>query len=106
MGQVVANPLRHGARFGGTNLRQDQSELVTAEARGGVDVATARAQNVGKPAKRSVAYDMPVLIVDPFEAVHVKKQKGKPSAGALAALQFRIKDVCEAAVIGKTCQGI
>src|SRR5712692_5773200 len=88
------------------SLRQDNRKLVAPEARGSIDVPATGAQNIGHPAKCLASYHVSVAVVDSFQSVHVKEQQGKFPVGTVAALDFRVEHIHQAAIVGQAGQRI
>ena len=85
-------------RLGG-RLRQEQGELVAAIPSRGVHRAGVLAKHIGHATDGAAAGQVPVTIVDLFEAVEVHQQNRKSAASAPRTLQFSLQRFDEALVI-------
>ena len=94
-GDSLADALAHRIRAVAAGIRQDQSELVAAEARHHVGLARAAANDRGRLDQCAAAGQMPMRVVDRLEAVQVdKEQRERPSA-ARRALGFATQDLIQ-----------
>src|SRR2546427_1621754 len=83
-------------------FRQYQSEFVAAISRGGVNRAGMIAQNLADAHQSAAAGEMPVLIVDDLEAVHVEKHNAEGTLRAARTINLGLQNANEAAVIGQS----
>src|ERR1700730_17674822 len=72
-GHDGANTVGDALGFILQGFRQDESKLIAAIARRGVDGAAVNAEDVSQPVERVAANEMAVRVVDLFEAVEVQK---------------------------------
>ena len=100
-GHHYANAVCDVLRFRVLRLGQDESELIAAVARGGVNRAAMNAQDGGEAAEGAAAYQVAEAVVDFFQAVEIEEQDGERPASAVGALGFVFQDVEEPAVIGE-----
>src|ERR1700740_3242225 len=73
----IANSPCYQCSGGCTRLWQDQSELVPAMARCGVDSAAAVPQDLPESAERSIPRQMTKLVVRLFQAIEVQQYQGE-----------------------------
>jgi hypothetical protein len=101
LGHDYANAIRDMLRFFVLRLGQNESELIAAVTRGGIDSTAMNAQDGGQAAKGSAADEMTEAVVNFLQAVEIEEQDGEGPAGAVGALGFVLEDVEEPAVIGE-----
>jgi hypothetical protein len=96
-----ANAIGDALRFGVLRFGQNESELVSAVARGGIDGAAMNAQDGGEAAERAAANQMAKAVVNFFQAVEIEEQNGEGPAGAIGALGLVLENVEKPAVVGE-----
>src|SRR5229473_4872647 len=80
-------------------FRQYEREFIAAVSRGRVDRAGMITQNLADTHQRAAAGQMPVVIVDNLEAVHVEKHDAEWALRAARTVKLGFKNADEAAVI-------
>ena len=100
--QGLAEPLGDGLRLAdAVHERQQDGELVAAEARDGVAVAQDRLQPRGDLAEQLVAVGVAEGVVDLLEAVQVDEQQGDLAVGPAAAARPCVEPVAQQHPVGQ-----
>jgi hypothetical protein len=82
-------------------VRQQEGELVAAEARGEVRLAHVDRQVLCDHRDGAIAHLVPIAVVDPLEVVHVQHHRAQRVAVAVGALQLVLESLGESAVVGQ-----
>src|SRR5215467_3043837 len=82
-------------------FREDDGEFVAAVTRRCVNGAAVIAENLSQAHQRPAAREVPVAVVDLFEAVHVEKDHAEGSLRAARTIEFRFDDAQQTAIVGK-----
>src|SRR6266436_5050125 len=105
-GETLADSSDHARGNVLSSFRQNQSKFVAAVSRGSVNCAGMIAQNLADAHQRAAAGEMPVLIVDGLEAVHVEKHDAEGTLRAPRAVNLGLKNADEATVIRQSRERI
>src|SRR5690348_17640379 len=96
---MLRDPLDQVARTVLGSLRQNDGELIAAEAGRRVGGAAALAQTLADATQRAIADQMPPSVVDLLESVHVEQQRRERAACALRPADLSLQRVHEVAVV-------
>ena len=87
-------------------LRKHQGKFVSAVPGCGINRPAMKPQYIGQPAQRAASDQVPVCVIDLFQAIQIEKQHRKRPPGAQRTLGFRIEDIEQFAIIGEPSQRI
>jgi hypothetical protein len=87
-------------------LRQQESELIAADAEGRVGSAQGFLQGSGSRAQYLITAGMAVLVIDFLEAVQVERYQSQGLAVAARAIEFLIESFCEEPAVVKAGQRV
>src|SRR5712671_1586350 len=87
-GQPLANASDNARGNFAASLRQHQRKLVSTIARGGIDGARMAPQNFSEAHQCAAPGQVPELIIDAFEAVHIEQDDAEGALRAARAIQL------------------
>src|SRR5580658_9797239 len=106
MRQALADAVGHQPGCLPGCLRQHKRKFVSAEARCGVDVSAPDRQNVRKTAKRLIADEMSVAVVDLLQSIQVKQQQRELPSGTLRSSDLSVDHGDKLPVVRQAGQGV
>ena len=102
----VAQAVGGHERVGGVGVRQDDRELVAADAEGTVAVAQRVADAVGHAHEQAVAGRMALAVVDDLEVVEVDEQQRDGHLVATVELELAVELLLERAVVAEAGEAV
>ena len=87
-------------------FRKDDRKFVPAIPRGRIDRAAGKTENIGQAAKRPIAGQMAIDVVDLLHPVQIKHEHGKGPRGAIRALDLGFEFLAQSAVVCQAGQGV
>src|ERR1700688_923075 len=105
-GETLADSRDDARRNLLAGFRQYEREFIAAVSRGSVNRAGMIAQNLCDTPQRAAAGQMPIVIVDDLESIHIEKHDAEWTLRAAGTVQLRFENADEAAVIRQSRESI